>query len=79
VLSEFAGASDELSDAVLVNPHDPDAVVDAMRTALELPPDEVRERMTLLRKAVAGSNVHDWAEAFLRSLAGEPEQGSLGG
>jgi trehalose 6-phosphate synthase len=79
VLSEFAGASDELSDAILVNPHDPDAVVEAMRTALELPSDEVRDRMTLMRKAVAGSDVHDWAEAFLRSLAGEPEQGSLGG
>jgi trehalose 6-phosphate synthase len=79
VLSEFAGASDELSDAILVNPHDPDAVVDAMGTALELPEDEVRDRMTLMRKAVAGSDVHHWAEAFLRSLAGEPEQGSLGG
>jgi len=78
VLSEFAGASDELTDAILVNPHDPDAVVDAMRCALELSAEERRERMTLLRKAVAGSDVHDWAEAFLRSLAGEAVPGSLG-
>jgi trehalose 6-phosphate synthase len=78
VLSEFAGASDELSDAILVNPHDPDAVVEAMRVALDVPASEVRERMTLLRKAVAGNDVHHWAESFLRSLAGEPAQGSLG-
>jgi trehalose 6-phosphate synthase len=78
VLSEFAGASDELSDAILVNPHDPEAVVEAMTTALSLEPGEINARMTLLRKAVAGSNVHDWAESFLRSLAGEPPQGSLG-
>jgi trehalose 6-phosphate synthase len=78
VLSEFAGASDELIDAILVNPHDPDAIVDAMTAALELAPNEISERMTLMRKAVAGSDVHDWAESFLRSLAGEPAQGSLG-
>jgi trehalose-6-phosphate synthase len=78
VLSEFAGASDELSDAILVNPHDPDAIVEAMTVALDLPPGEIRERMTLLRKAVAGNDVHDWAESFLRSLAGEPAQGSVG-
>jgi trehalose 6-phosphate synthase len=79
VLSEFAGASDELSDALLVNPHDPDAIVDAMRAALDLPQHEVGERMTLLRKAVAGNNVNDWAESFLRALAGEPAQGPRGG
>ena len=78
VLSEFAGASDELSDAILVNPHDPDAVVDAMRARARPSAGEVGERMTLLRKAVAGNDVHDWAESFLRSLAGEPAQGSLG-
>jgi trehalose 6-phosphate synthase len=78
VLSEFAGASDELSDAVLVNPHDPEAMIDAMTVALRLSPDDVAERMTLLRKAVAGNDVHDWAESFLRSLAGESPRGSLG-
>jgi len=68
VLSEFAGAADELIDAVLVNPHDAESVVAALRAALAMPDDEVAERMRRLRSVVATHDVHEWAESFLRCL-----------
>jgi trehalose 6-phosphate synthase len=49
VLSEFAGAADELIDAVLVNPHDDVALQQAIRTAVEMHRHERRARMEALR------------------------------
>jgi trehalose 6-phosphate synthase len=69
VLSEFAGAADELTDALLVNPHDPVALQRAMLRAVELPFAEARRRMARLRAAVMANDVHHWARAFLDLLA----------
>jgi hypothetical protein len=44
VLSRFAGAARQLSDALLVNPHDPDAMSEAMDTALRMGLAERQER-----------------------------------
>lgn len=68
ILSEFAGAADEMTDALLVNPYDTDGVADAMSAALALGPDERRRRMRALRQVVAGSTVHTWAGDFLGRL-----------
>jgi trehalose 6-phosphate synthase len=69
VLSEFAGAADELSDAVLVNPHDREAVRRAMIEAATMDPVEARKRMVAIRAVVKGNDVHHWAEAFLARLS----------
>jgi trehalose-6-phosphate synthase len=69
VLSEFAGAVDELTDSVVVNPHDPDALVDALSQATEMDADEARSRMRRLRTAVQANDVHHWATSFLDRLA----------
>jgi len=69
VLSEFAGAADELVDAVLVNPHDEKALREAIMTAVEMHRHERRSRMTRLRKVVRASDVQGWAERFLADLA----------
>ncbi len=68
VLSEFAGAVDELSDAVVVNPHDPEALIAALETAVVMSPDESAARMGALRAAVAANDVHHWAGRFLAAL-----------
>ena len=68
VLSEFAGAVDELVDAIVVNPHDPDALVTALRTALTIDRTEAHERMLRLRAAVAANDVNRWASRFLGQL-----------
>ena len=72
VLSEFAGAADELTDAVLVNPHDSGALRDAIVTAVEMNRHERRARMARLREVVRGSDVQTWAERFLADLTARP-------
>jgi trehalose 6-phosphate synthase len=74
VLSEFAGAADELTDALLVNPHDLAAMADTLMAALEMPSDEIRWRMAAIRATVEASDVRHWAQGFLR-LLDRPEPG----
>jgi trehalose 6-phosphate synthase len=68
VLSEFAGAAQELRGAILVNPHDLDGLKDAIRHAVTLPPEEAKARMQRMRRVVRRSDVHEWARAFLAAL-----------
>jgi trehalose 6-phosphate synthase len=68
VLSEFTGAADELSDAVLVNPHDERQFEAAIMTAVDMNRHERRQRMVAMRAAVRSSNVSGWARAFLEGL-----------
>ena len=68
VLSEFAGAADELSEALLVNPHDREAVQRAMVEAASMDPDEARGRMAAIRQVVPANDVTHWAEGFLSRL-----------
>jgi trehalose 6-phosphate synthase len=68
VLSEFAGAADELGDALLVNPHDREAVQRAMLEAASMDPVEARARMASIREAVRANDVTHWAHVFLSRL-----------
>jgi len=68
VLSEMAGAAQELSEALQVNPYDLDGMVEALETALTMPPKEQRERMTSMQHRVSRYTVSRWAEEFLDSL-----------
>lgn len=80
LLSEFAGAADELVDALMVNPYDLDGVADAMVRALALPADERRRRMRALRTRVRQSSVGRWAAAFLEQLeSGEAPEATVNG
>lgn len=69
VLSEFAGAADELASAVRINPHDIDGMKDAIVRAIEMPAAEQGRRMRALRKRVREHDVEDWSRAFLDALA----------
>jgi trehalose 6-phosphate synthase/phosphatase len=68
VLSEFAGAADELTDALLVNPYDIDGTADAIHRGLTMDPGERQRRMRALRAQVAANDVHRWVAAFLEAL-----------
>ncbi|HYO53780.1 bifunctional alpha,alpha-trehalose-phosphate synthase (UDP-forming)/trehalose-phosphatase [Archangium sp.] len=72
VLSEFAGAADELADAVLVNPYDVEGMADALEAALEMPREERRARMRHLRARVKEYDVHWWVGSFLDTLQATP-------
>ncbi|MFL5355518.1 bifunctional alpha,alpha-trehalose-phosphate synthase (UDP-forming)/trehalose-phosphatase [Archangium sp.] len=72
VLSEFAGAADELGDALLVNPYDVEGMADALEVALEMPEGERRTRMRTLRARVKEYDVHWWVRSFLDALQALP-------
>ena len=72
LLSEFTGAADELPRALLVNPHDIAGTKDAVMRAVEMPREERRRRMRLLRRQVTTHDVARWADDFLFTLATVP-------
>ncbi len=65
VLSEMAGAAEELPEAVIVNPFDIGAVAAGLHRALSMPADERRARMSALRDRVRTHDVHAWVRDFL--------------
>ena len=69
VLSEFAGAADELTDALIVNPYDVEGVAETLHRALTLGGPERRQRMRALRAQVLAHDVHRWEHEFLEALA----------
>ncbi|MGK4005213.1 bifunctional alpha,alpha-trehalose-phosphate synthase (UDP-forming)/trehalose-phosphatase [Sorangium sp. So ce1036] len=80
ILSEFAGAAAELSEAISVNPYDIDAVASAVKHAVTMPASEQKVRMAALRRRVAAHDVHVWAQSFLddldRAAARKPAEAS---
>ena len=68
VLSEFAGAADELAEALIVNPYDIDSVAAALHQALVMEGVERRQRMRALRARVLEHDVYQWASSFLEAL-----------
>lgn len=65
VLSEFAGAARELTDAVLVNPFDVEKLAAGLHTALTMPVEEQQRRMRRMRTQVSDNNIYRWAGMFL--------------
>ena len=68
VLSEFAGAANELRHAFLCNPHDPDAVKDALMQASHVGKAEGRRRMRTMQRYLRAHDVDRWAKSFLADL-----------
>ncbi len=69
ILSSFAGASRELSEALIVNPYDTHGMAEAFLKALRMPPAEQRDRMRLMRELVRERNVYRWAAQMLLDAA----------
>ncbi|MEK6701035.1 MAG: trehalose-6-phosphate synthase [Planctomycetota bacterium] len=68
ILSEFAGAARDLSEALIVNPYDTEEFAEAIRRAVEMPAAERRERMTRMYQQVSENNIYRWAAKFLTTL-----------
>jgi trehalose 6-phosphate synthase len=69
VLSCFAGAASELTDALLVNPYDVDAVAEAIQEALVMPREERVERWQAMMAVLRRNDVTVWRESFTAALA----------
>ncbi|MDY0014339.1 MAG: trehalose-6-phosphate synthase [Rhodocyclaceae bacterium] len=79
ILSQFAGASRELVDALIVNPYDENECAAALKLALEMPADEQRDRMRLMRALVREFNVYRWAGRMLLDARAVRERGRAQG
>jgi trehalose 6-phosphate synthase len=69
LLSEFAGAARELERAIIVNPHETDAVAAALKRALEMTDGERRERHAPMLEYLLKHDIRHWAEDYLSTLA----------
>ena len=68
VLSEMAGAAQQLHDALLINPYDVEGFTAAIEQAIDMPLDERRRRMHAMRRIVAGRDIFGWASDILEGL-----------
>ncbi|MEW6704751.1 MAG: alpha,alpha-trehalose-phosphate synthase (UDP-forming) [Pseudomonadota bacterium] len=71
VLSRFAGAAEQMHEALLVNPYDIPATADAIERALRMPLDERIERHRALLAGVERHDVQWWLRNFLSALQGQ--------
>jgi trehalose 6-phosphate synthase len=69
LLSEFAGAADELGSAIRINPHDIGGLKESIMRAVTMPAAEQGRRMRALRRRVLEHTVADWSREFLEALA----------
>lgn len=78
ILSEMAGASKELSDALLINPNNLEQMVAAIKQALEMPEERQMAMMETMQISLQRYNIHHWVELFMERLAYiKKEQASL--
>ena len=73
ILSKFAGAAEELGEALIVNPYNIDDMANAMQTALGMPIGERKKRHAALLSRIKTHDVRFWRTSFLDELAAEQD------
>jgi trehalose 6-phosphate synthase/phosphatase len=68
ILSEMAGASDELSESILINPNNIIEIADAIKTALTMPEEEQLSRLRYMQGVIKKQNVKAWANSFINEI-----------
>ncbi len=68
ILSQTAGAAEELRDALIVDPKQQKTVTEALRLAMIMPRRELRHRLKNMQQQIAGNTIHTWAGSFVKSL-----------
>ncbi|MBO9202833.1 MULTISPECIES: trehalose-6-phosphate synthase [Niastella] len=69
ILSRFAGASQELHGALIINPYDIEQTADTIKQALEMPKEKQIQKMKLMRRMIMNHNVYGWASNILRTMS----------
>jgi len=77
ILSQFAGASREMPEALIVNPYDIDQCAAALHVGLTMPSAEQRDRMRIMRALISEFNVYRWAGRMLLDAAAMRRRGRL--
>lgn len=68
VLSQFAGAAPELTDAILINPYDREEFSEGLRSALSMAPEERTKRMRKMREVLKVNNIFRWSGKIISEL-----------
>ncbi len=68
VISQFTGASRELTDAIMINPFNADQFADSLYEAIILPTDEAKKRMARMRSHIQMNNIFRWAGRVVSDL-----------
>jgi trehalose 6-phosphate synthase len=66
ILSEFAGAAEELKEAILVNPFDVKETAGAIKTAIEMSPEEKNKRFKAMKRKIKKHDAEWWHNNFLK-------------
>jgi trehalose 6-phosphate synthase len=69
ILSQFAGASQELHGALIINPYDIEESSDAIQSAIEMPAETQQQKMKVMRRVIMKHNVYSWGAGILRTMA----------
>jgi trehalose 6-phosphate synthase len=77
ILSQFAGAAQELNGALVVNPHESEGMAAAIKAALEMSIEERKERFRRMYDHLVENDIDRWAERFLSALGETREQPGL--
>ncbi|WP_267395864.1 MULTISPECIES: alpha,alpha-trehalose-phosphate synthase (UDP-forming) [unclassified Sphingomonas] len=72
ILSRFAGAACQLTDALLINPYSAEEMSDAILRALRMPKDERVERWAKMMDILKREDIDWWRKTFTDALTGEP-------
>jgi trehalose 6-phosphate synthase len=76
VLSRFAGAAEQLKDALLVNPYDTQGTAQAIQRALTMPLEERRNRHASMLRSIREQDIHWWTRSFLETLRESGDEAS---
>lgn len=68
ILSQFTGASRELTESLIINPYDIDATADVIKEGLTMNEEEQEKRMFQLRKTVRNNNIYRWAAEVIKAM-----------
>jgi trehalose 6-phosphate synthase len=69
VLSCFAGATQELGEAVIVNPHDIEGMAEGIQQGLTMSLGERKERWAAMMATIEHNDVTHWRQSFIAALA----------
>jgi len=68
ILSQFAGAAKELTEAIQINPYSIEEFADAIKLTVEMPQAEKKKRMEKMRKVISENNIYRWAGNIITEL-----------
>lgn len=68
IISEMAGVSKEMGEAIVINPNNESEIAEAIHQALTMSPEEQRERMEFIQRRIRRYDVFKWATEFVKAL-----------